>query len=153
MPIKYKYNAAVPTSYDVHIDVSVVQPAGRVVLIKAGTFTVGGVLHSLSEDWEWELPLNRGHSLTVLGFLVKEKDTGDIQVLIDEFWNDGSDELYQFTMDCPFEPLVELFEFTVKPEDGNSLDDVEITVRHSQAYVPPTPPEPDTPPLTFPEEG
>jgi hypothetical protein len=150
MPITYKYNEAVLSSYFLDLDV-VVENSGTSIKVPAGSFTIEGEPRILDEDWEWDLPTSRSHSLTVLGYLVQDKESGDIQVLVDEFWNDGEDELFIFENSSPYKLLVELYGFTIQPTDPDDLNLVDIWVRRSKEWVPRS--EPEAPPPEPPEEG
>jgi hypothetical protein len=148
MPINFRYSQAIISNYFMELPVTI---EGRSLRVGAGVFRVNSQEYELLEDTDWDVPRNRPHGLTVIGMLVQDKDTQEVELIIDEVWNSGGDALYEFGPSDPFLALAELFSFHIKPEDGDNLNKIDIMVRRSKE-PPPRPPAPESVPLSFPEE-
>lgn len=110
-----------------------VSVSGMIVTVGAASFVLGGEEYSLGEEVQYEASTPIGTSAVLFGYLVKERPSGDVMFLVDDYYEDGVDEMYEFTTEGTYERLHRLFLIKV-PEGTTDLADADAFVYH---IVPP----------------
>jgi hypothetical protein len=98
---------------------------GLQLTVDAGSFRVGGVDYELMEAAECDLTPDADYGMDVWGHLVKNAETGEISVLVDEVLRDGEDAPYTFG--ATYHNLHVLFVCEVEAAMA-TLDDAKLTL-------------------------
>lgn len=125
MSITIRASKANPADHNIELVVEVVSPT--VLAVRAGTFTYERTQYALDEDQEWTLPVIPDGGMWVEGYLVVEKATGDVHVLVDE--QTSGAEHYEFDGASTFTLLNNLFSLNI-PESTVSLAGLAVEVFH-----------------------
>jgi hypothetical protein len=99
---------------------------GLQIRVTAGSFKVAGKDYSLEEDHTWVVTPSSTDMTFVDGYLVRDKQSGEVTLLVDETC--GDEAIYDWK-DSPFEHLWFLFHFGVA-KDAIDLETAEKTVVH-----------------------
>jgi len=111
--------------YDAEFAVSHV---GSVLTIGAGDYKIEGVTYTLLDDETFDFAPLPSNDTYYAGFLVREKATEDIAILVDTVLI-GVEEDYIFDEASPYESIEQVFTARYTT-DLLALDDLEIRVRH-----------------------
>jgi len=117
--MKYKEIAETP-SFRLGLDVSV---SGMKVMVGAGEVICGGIEYDLDDDVEVKLKVI-DKPRQVFGFLVRERETGDITVLCDERFEGNS--FYRFTRAAPYALIERLFTIDI-PSGSSDLESHDVS--------------------------
>lgn len=102
---------------------------GMVVTVRAGgrCRVPGFEEQTLGEDVEFQATAHPTAIVYVIGWVVKVKETGMLDVFVDEVGGDFGNDSYAFNSESPYERLMLLYHFQLPPA-ATSLDDVTIHV-------------------------
>lgn len=100
-----------------------------IIAVRAGAFRVGSVDLEFLEDQLWELLSPPSVITYVTGYIVREKSTGDLFLLVDNVHMDGEDDTYRFNEGSPYSLLHRLYRFVLPPATA-SLAGLDISVIH-----------------------
>lgn len=106
------------------------------VTVEAGLFKIAGQDYELDQVWTFQAT-SRPNMTVVMGYLVQDKTTEVVSMVIDEFVQDGVD--VRWVGDPNLNVLEELFWIKV-PENVTNLDDIEVQVLRQ---IPPPPVHPE----------
>ena len=113
--------------------VSLVVTAERAALhVGAGSVVVSGIEYALSSEQTYTLT-TRALRTQVIGYLVRNRDSGAVAVLVDEIVTDGADVPFDFA-GSRWEQLHMLYSFAV-PANVDDLTDLAIDVWTIEAPV------------------
>ena len=115
-----------------HLDLTI-EAEGAVLLVRKGSFSIGGQSYDLLEDEQYDLVV-RPHATDVTGWLVRQKQDHEVRLLIDESEADGLDSPLLVNRLPDIDVLERLFGMTI-PASASTFDDVSITV-HVLAQLP-----------------
>lgn len=96
--------------------------------VRAGAFRLLGENMVLAEDAEWEFTQQPTERMWADGFIVRDRSTGEVAVLVDEFTYGEGGERYDFNSG-PYELVHYLFRFDI-PAGMASLESVICFVEH-----------------------
>lgn len=99
------------------------QVVGMIITVKAGTLRIIGRDVVFTEDFGHEVPSSSVERY-LKGFLVRNKTTDEITVVVDEILLDGTDEPFDFKT-SDYESLMTLYEMAI-PADTVSLEALEL---------------------------
>lgn len=111
----------------------VVEQNGSAVLVRAGAFTIAGVVFNLSQDQVYTHVADPS-KMSVSGCLSRYRSTGVVQLFVDEVKDDGADTHYRFLATDPYELLHRLFHVEIPP-NTTSLNDHEVKIMRIVAPV------------------
>lgn len=83
-----------------------------------GSFSIQGVEYKFSEPWDFDVSSDPNHRTDVVGYLVQNRNTDEVSVLVDTVVRDGISENYDFRDEWA---LLERL-FWIKVPAGGSLD-------------------------------
>lgn len=125
----------------------VVGASGSKITVAKGPFKARAEEGSLADDYEYTL-VSRSVICDVSGYLVKNRKTGEYEILVDEVDADGADLPHDFSTG-DYAELALIF-WAVVPANTASFDGLKVMV--NQVVPRPPPPPRPTGPLT-PQEG
>jgi hypothetical protein len=100
---------------------------GLTITVGAGKFDVVGTEYELPEDNTYDVEPDQDHDLWLSGYLVRDKASGDVFVLVEAVTALEIPYPLQ-SSESPYRELFLLFDGCVPPR-ASSLDDAELTVR------------------------
>lgn len=119
---------AIDPSKQTQVDL-LVEVSGLNITVKAGSMVIAGKPVVLSKDTVYKASTHAQLSW-LRGFLVRERTTGNVTVLVDEYVVDGEDSPFEFLPTCPYDPLYALYAAKV-PSGTTDLANADFTLfRH-----------------------
>lgn len=115
------YITTIKAPANIHSVVLVVEQSRMALTVKAGSFRISGQGYTLDEDFKCVI----SPGSHVMGYLVENKNTGDVSVVIEET-NEADNDTYDW-ISGEYNLLHSIFNVTV-PSDVTTLDDVPINV-------------------------
>ena len=106
-----------------------VEQSGMDLTVKAGVFTINGVEHELAADELFTATADGASRTSVVGYLVEEVASGDVDLLVDETLMNGEDTGYAFERGGPYKAIHRLFAMIV-PAGVTTLDGVDVAVSY-----------------------
>jgi hypothetical protein len=132
MTLLFKNRPADPTRYQMDLAIDVRE---KEIRVRAGTIRDNGRELTLMEDETFELE-TRPQQTLVLAYLVVDKASDRLRVMVDEFVVGQDDRPYTFREGGPYEVIQRLFQGTIPPH-CQTFEDAEIHVfRYVQAEAP-----------------
>jgi hypothetical protein len=132
MPLLFKDRPADLTRYRIDLVVDVRE---REIRVRAGSILDNGREFTLREDETFELE-TRPQPTLIKAYLVVDKASNRLRLLLDEFVVGEDDQPYIFNEDGPYQVIQPLFHGSIPPQ-CRSFDDAEIHVfRYVQAAPP-----------------
>lgn len=102
-----------------------VTASGMKIVVHPGEFVVGRKAGVIVEEQEFEVT-KRNEDVCVYGYIVENRKTGELSLLVDEVVKDGRDEPVCFG-DTPFSLVFNLF-YVLVPGRAESLNDFVLTI-------------------------
>jgi len=119
---------AVDTSKLTQVDLTV-EVSGMTVTVKSGSVKVAGKDFVLAKDVTYTASTHAQLSW-LRGFIVKERTTGAVTILVDEYVVDGEDSPFEFLPTCPYDPLYALYSVKVSASTTDLANADLILYRH-----------------------
>lgn len=103
---------------------------GMDITVSAGEFKLNGLDFSLEQDEVLSVVAHDTYEKTIIGYLVRDIETDNSVLLIDEVLQDGEDSPYILESNGPYDNTHRLLFFKVPP-GASTLDEVDVKVFHS----------------------
>jgi len=103
--------AGAPDAIYVALDVE--KTAADSLTVKAGSITFLGETKTITNDAVISITPDNTYAKVVYGFIVKNKETGAVDILVDEILQDGVDHAYTFNDASPYACVFTLFVATI----------------------------------------